>query len=310
MIFPLIPVHNNRSTVLECLGCLQRQTYRDFQTLVVDDGSTDGTAEEIRTRYPDTVILSGDGSLWWAGAMARGIEYALAHGGDNDFILALNHDLTFDADLIDALLAGSATYPGAIVSAVVYDAGNRARVLDAGQFFNGTTVVRPLRQGQEANLDVNVTTGRGVLFPLQVFRTAGNYRYRLLPHYHADFEMALRAQRYGFFLLTYYKAKVYLRVETTGFGESLFQRRTMRELWATMVSRRSVRDVRSTLAFLLFACPWRCMPRYVSKELVYAFWIYTGFTPLWHLRLPLATLCRRLFPQWYRRHDMPHLYAV
>jgi len=309
MIFVVIPAHNNRATVLECLACLRRQTYRDFRVVLVDDGSTDGTAAAVGQQYPETVILRGDGNLWWAGAMARGVDYALAQGSAADGVVALNHDLTFDDDLLDALLAGSRVYPAAIISAVVYDAGKRERVLDAGQFFDGVTVARPLRPGQDVNLDVNVTTGRGVLFPLAVFRAAGNFACRWLPQYHADFEMALRAQRHGFRLVTYYAAKVYLRTEHTGFGENLFAKRTPRELWEIAWSRRSVRDIRSTIAFALLACPWRALPKYVAKELVYAFWIYTGFTPLWQLRQPLAYGCRRLLPAWYARHAAPYMYA-
>ena len=303
MIFVVIPAHDNRATVLECRACLGRQTNRAVQVILVDDGSTDGTAEAVACQYPETVILKGDGNLWWAGAMARGVEYVLGHCGDGDFLLALNNDLTFDEHLLDALTEGSRKYPGAIVSSVVYDARDRACVLDAGQFFNGTTTTRALQPGCDANLDTNVTTGRGVLFPVEVFRSAGNYAERWLPHYHSDFEMALRAQRHGFYLVTYYKAKIYLRAEITGFGESLFKKRTPRELWAMAVSRRSVRDLRSTLAFLVLACPLKYAPRYVLKELVYAFWVYTGFTPLWQIRRPLATACRLLFPDWYHRHE-------
>lgn len=303
MIFVVIPAHNNRATVLECLACLSRQTHRAGQVILVDDGSTDGTADEVACHYPETVILKGDGQLWWTGAMAMGVDYVLQHCREDDFVLALNNDLTFDVDLLDALLEGSRRYPRAIISSVVYDAEDRTKVLDAGQFFDGTTTERPIRPGQDANCDTNVTTGRGVLFPVAVFRTAGNYARRLLPHYHADLEMALRAQRHGFLLATYYDARVHLRTETTGFGESLFQKRTLHELWEMASSRKSVRDLRSTLAFALFACPWNYLPKYVLKELVYFFWVYTGFTPLWQIRWPLTALCKLLFPTWYERHD-------
>src|SRR5262249_25124422 len=160
---------------------------RDFQVVLVDDGSTDGTDEDVRQRFPDTVILRGDGNLWWTGAMARGVDYVLERCRDDDFVLALNNDLLFDESFLAALLEGARTCPRAIVSSVVLDSVDRRRVLDAGQFFDGTTTGRPIRSGRDANLDTNVTTGRGVLFPVTVFRIAGNYLHRRLPHYHADF---------------------------------------------------------------------------------------------------------------------------
>jgi len=37
--------------------------------IVVDDGSSDRTAEEAAKNYPKVIILQGDGNLWWTGAI-------------------------------------------------------------------------------------------------------------------------------------------------------------------------------------------------------------------------------------------------
>ncbi len=73
----MIPVHNRKKLTRECLASLQNQDTKHFTVIVVDDGSTDGTSEMIRAEFPDTILLQGDGGLWWVGSINKGIRYAL-----------------------------------------------------------------------------------------------------------------------------------------------------------------------------------------------------------------------------------------
>jgi GT2 family glycosyltransferase len=52
-VYILIPVHNRKAITLTCLATLQRHGDLDrYQVVVIDDGSTDGTAEAIQTSFP------------------------------------------------------------------------------------------------------------------------------------------------------------------------------------------------------------------------------------------------------------------
>jgi glycosyltransferase involved in cell wall biosynthesis len=44
----VVPVRDRRDLLRELLDALERQTYSDFEVVIVDDGSTDGSAEEAR----------------------------------------------------------------------------------------------------------------------------------------------------------------------------------------------------------------------------------------------------------------------
>jgi GT2 family glycosyltransferase len=73
------PVHNRREETLQCLRSLARaeSSGLDLHVIIVDDGSTDGTAEAVATQFPDVEIIRGDGSLWYTAGTNRGIQAAL-----------------------------------------------------------------------------------------------------------------------------------------------------------------------------------------------------------------------------------------
>jgi GT2 family glycosyltransferase len=69
-IYIIIPVHNRKQITIACLENLNAcDDLQKYHVIVVDDGSTDGTAEAIRSQYPIVEILTGDGNLWWTGAI-------------------------------------------------------------------------------------------------------------------------------------------------------------------------------------------------------------------------------------------------
>ena len=47
----ILPTHNRRSMVCEAIESVLAQRYRDLEVVVVDDGSDDGTTDEIGKRY-------------------------------------------------------------------------------------------------------------------------------------------------------------------------------------------------------------------------------------------------------------------
>ena len=56
----IVPVYNVLPYIRQCLDSLLSQTIEDYEILLVDDGSTDGTAlvlNEYRDRYPEKIFL-------------------------------------------------------------------------------------------------------------------------------------------------------------------------------------------------------------------------------------------------------------
>ena len=70
---------------------------------VLDDASTDGTAEAVRHRHPDVRLIDGDGHQYWNGGMRRALGAAMAR--DYDYYLWMNDDTTLvDDGVLDLLL--------------------------------------------------------------------------------------------------------------------------------------------------------------------------------------------------------------
>lgn len=101
----LLTCHNRRERTLACLKAVHAsQRCSPFTTKVylVDDDSTDGTAEAVRERFADTRVLHGDGNLFWNGGMRLAFEEAQMN--DPDYFLWLNDDTRLYSTALDTLL--------------------------------------------------------------------------------------------------------------------------------------------------------------------------------------------------------------
>ena len=77
-IYIIIPVHNRKALTLVCLENLKTNVdLQKYQVIVVVDGSSDRTAEEVAENYPEVTILEGDGNLWWTGAIFHSVQIRL-----------------------------------------------------------------------------------------------------------------------------------------------------------------------------------------------------------------------------------------
>jgi peptidoglycan/xylan/chitin deacetylase (PgdA/CDA1 family) len=92
----VIPTHQRRDVVVRMVGALERQSSRNFEVIVVDDGSTDGTAaalRELTTSFPLLVLEQAhDGQ-----AAARNLGARHATG---ELLLFLDDDMEADPELL------------------------------------------------------------------------------------------------------------------------------------------------------------------------------------------------------------------
>jgi len=100
----IIPVYNEERVIRECLISLSAQTFKDFEIIVVDDGSTDKTYQEVsevRRDYfgKNFVILKQDHK---GPAAARNLGASKASG---QILVFVDADMTFDRLFLEELVA-------------------------------------------------------------------------------------------------------------------------------------------------------------------------------------------------------------
>jgi len=100
---------NKQARLRDCLRSLRALPGGDFDVLVVDNASTDGTAEMVRREFPEVELLVNDENLGGAGGFNRGMQHAVDAG--YGFIWLLDDDV--------AAVAAYTTKPGGFVQAAV-----------------------------------------------------------------------------------------------------------------------------------------------------------------------------------------------
>lgn len=258
-IYVLLPVHSRRAVTEQFVRCLLDQTDQGFQLLLIDDGSTDGTAEAVTALLPTTTVLRGDGSWWWAGSLQQALGWLSSRDiGEQDVVLIANDDTRFDADFLAngrAALAGERR----LLLAQLYADGS-GEFVELGVHVNW----RRLKFSGVKDPDkVNCFSTRGLFVMAREFVALGGFHPRLLPHYLSDYEFTIRAQRKGFDLVS--DPGVRLWYDPTMTGIRTVSKRSVGDYLRSTLSRRSVDNPIWWTAFLLLASPKRYLPANVLR---------------------------------------------
>ncbi len=94
---------DRRELLRACLASLEAQTFRDFEIIVVDNGSRDGSAEMVAAEFPRARLVRNDRNRGFCAANNQGI--ALARGR---YVALLNNDAEADPRWLEALLGAFA----------------------------------------------------------------------------------------------------------------------------------------------------------------------------------------------------------
>ena len=121
----MIPNWNGERFLDLCLSSLRSQTYRDFEIIVVDNGSTDGSVERTRRDFPEVRVIPLKENRGFSAAVNTGILASTA-----ELVALLNNDTEQDPGWLEALVRAADDHPEAgLFASKLVDFYDR-RVLD------------------------------------------------------------------------------------------------------------------------------------------------------------------------------------
>ena len=250
----LLPVHNRREITQKFIECLNSQTYQNYKLILIDDGSTDGTAQMVQNQISNQIsnleIITGKGNWWWAGGLQQGINWLKANSLDpDDVILMINDDVFLKPDFLAIAIKLLQKMPNTLLQAQGYSL-QTDDCLDIGLNvdFNAFTFNKA-----KLSSEINCLSTRGLFMRWQDLQKTGGFHPKLLPHYLSDYEFTMRSHRKGLTLTTHPELKLWLNEETTGFhpnGKFHFT-----SILKRYFSRRSSSNKIDWTMFVLLTCP-------------------------------------------------------
>lgn len=295
IIYTIILNWNGKSDTLLCLESLQSIKFERNNIIVVDNGSTDNSINEIKKHYPSVTILDTGLNLGYAEGNNVGIRYAINHQAD--YILLLNNDTIVSPDLFDNLLITADKQPTVgIFGALIFYMHNPDIVWFAGAHWNKDRFSFDF-PGQDKALTNNLSfytdyaCGAALFFRTEVVKTIGYLDNRFFLVWEES-DWCLRAKRAGYECRIVPNAHVWHKVGASFEGESSPLRQYFsyrnRLLWAekNLLRKDLIRILRTSIS--------DCIPNFSLSS---------------NLQIPAFKRFIWAINSWYKTWQLPSLRA-
>lgn len=208
----VIATFNRRKDLVDVIEAVKRSTYKNVEIIVVDDCSTDGTAQGIRRLFPEVRILQNEKNE--GAAVSRNI--GMKNAADSaEYILLLDSDVIVEIDAIEELVSGieGKKEYGATMGKVYFDQ-NRKLIQFAGSYVDLYTGINHCEGGLDDGRfdEQKEIKGAGAVFMIkkEIISKVGLFDpvYRI---YYEDADYSLRIIQAGYKILFVPTAKFYHR---------------------------------------------------------------------------------------------------
>jgi GT2 family glycosyltransferase len=205
----IIPNFNGIAYLDGVLSSLERQTLKNFETIVVDNGSTDGSCSFITARYPWVQIIQLPENFGFCKAVNEGIYASRA-----PYVLLLNNDREVEKDFVEEMLSAIRRHKKAFsCAAKMIQYHDRDRLDDAGNYYCALGWGFARGKGKNIHLyekeePIFASCAGAAIYRRKIFEKIGYFDEEHFA-YLEDVDIGYRARIYGYENWYAPKAKVY-----------------------------------------------------------------------------------------------------
>lgn len=206
----IIPNWNGKHFLKNCLESLKKQTFQDFETIIIDNGSSDGSVEYIKNYYPEVIIEQFSENKGFSIAINKGIE--LSNG---NYIFLLNNDTEVEKRCLQVLnrILDKRKDIGFCATKMLYFY-DRNKINDCGDVFSIYGIAHQGGKGENNGWKYNKeelvfgACAGAAIYQKEVFNKIGTLD-DIFFAYLEDIDLSFRAQLFGFKCLYIPEAIVY-----------------------------------------------------------------------------------------------------
>lgn len=193
----VIPSWNGADLLPRCLGSLRNQTLAPGEVIVVDNGSSDGSAAMIARSFPEVRVIGLARNRGFAPAVNAGIRATEA-----GLVALLNNDAEADPVWLAALVAAAEGDRVGMVASRIVDADDPGRIQGIGLEVGPEGDPRPIGKGERDGPEFRVPRevfgpiGAAALYRRELFQDIGLFDEDFFA-YLEDVDLAWRARRAG-----------------------------------------------------------------------------------------------------------------
>ncbi|HDD24662.1 MAG TPA: glycosyltransferase family 2 protein [Chloroflexi bacterium] len=216
---------NRKDDTLACLESLRQVTYPDFETVVVDNGSTDGSVPAIRARFPGQPVIETGENLGFAEGNNVGLRYARERGAD--YALLLNNDVEVAPDFLTRLIEVIDADPSiGVVGPMIYYFDLPDTIWSAGGHIDwargrSSMIGVDERHNERSHItrEVDFVSGCALLVRMSALEKAGDLDSRFFMYYE-ETEWCVRIRRAGYRIMHVPQAKIWHKIKPNARADS------------------------------------------------------------------------------------------